>query len=100
MGAPCSKCSTPPTIQQGSARKCPCLFTRRYPDRLTSGLDRRRRQYGSMRPMPETTLTPDRLTPLATRVDAPRHVALVRVTHWLTTLCVVALLVSGFELVI
>jgi thiosulfate reductase cytochrome b subunit len=50
--------------------------------------------------MAETTLTVDRLTPLATRVDAPRHVALVRVTHWLTTLCVLALLVSGFELVI
>jgi len=33
-------------------------------------------------------------------VDAPRHSVLVRVTHWLTTLCVFALLVSGFEIVI
>jgi len=32
--------------------------------------------------------------------DTPRHSALVRVTHWLTTLCVFALLVSGFEIVI
>jgi thiosulfate reductase cytochrome b subunit len=29
-----------------------------------------------------------------------RHSALVRVTHWITTLCFFALLVSGFELVI
>jgi thiosulfate reductase cytochrome b subunit len=31
---------------------------------------------------------------------APRHSALVRVTHWITTLCFFALLVSGFEIVI
>src|ERR1700740_2063771 len=31
---------------------------------------------------------------------APRHSALVRVTHWITTLCFFALLVSGIELVI
>lgn len=31
---------------------------------------------------------------------APRHAALVRVTHWITALCFVALLVSGMELVI
>ena len=31
---------------------------------------------------------------------APRHSALVRVTHWITTLCFVALLVSGIEIVI
>jgi Ni,Fe-hydrogenase I cytochrome b subunit len=29
-----------------------------------------------------------------------RHSALVRVTHWITTLCFLALLVSGFEIVI
>src|SRR5579862_1219942 len=31
---------------------------------------------------------------------APRHSALVRVTHWITTLCFFALLVSGVEIVI
>ena len=31
---------------------------------------------------------------------APRHSALVRVTHWVTTLSFFALLVSGMELVI
>jgi thiosulfate reductase cytochrome b subunit len=36
---------------------------------------------------------------LATTVT-PRHSALVRVTHWITTLCFLALLVSGVEIVI
>src|SRR5262245_6847799 len=31
---------------------------------------------------------------------APRHTAMVRVTHWITTLCFLALLVSGIEIVI
>jgi thiosulfate reductase cytochrome b subunit len=31
---------------------------------------------------------------------SPRHSALVRVTHWITTLCFLALLVSGIEIVI
>jgi thiosulfate reductase cytochrome b subunit len=31
---------------------------------------------------------------------APRHSALIRVTHWITTLCFFALLVTGVELVI
>ena len=30
----------------------------------------------------------------------PRHSALVRVTHWITTLCFFALLVTGLEIVI
>src|SRR5438093_350870 len=30
----------------------------------------------------------------------PRHTAVVRVTHWVTTLCFFALLVSGIEIVI
>jgi thiosulfate reductase cytochrome b subunit len=33
-------------------------------------------------------------------VVASRHSALVRVTHWITALCFLALLVSGFEIVI
>jgi thiosulfate reductase cytochrome b subunit len=40
------------------------------------------------------------VTPIAVRADAPRHHAVVRVTHWLTALCFVALLVSGMEIVI
>jgi thiosulfate reductase cytochrome b subunit len=32
--------------------------------------------------------------------DSPRHSALVRVTHWLTTIAFFALLVSGLELVV
>src|SRR6202158_2979657 len=39
------------------------------------------------------------LTARDTKV-APRHSAVVRVTHWLTTLCFFALLVSGIEIVI
>src|SRR5947207_9435202 len=31
---------------------------------------------------------------------APRHSALVRITHWLTTVCFFALLLSGIEIVI
>jgi len=32
--------------------------------------------------------------------NAPRHSALVRITHWLSTVCVFALLVSGMEIVV
>ena len=34
------------------------------------------------------------------RTAAPRHSALVRITHWIATLCFLALLVSGIEIVI
>ena len=37
---------------------------------------------------------------IALAAAAPRHSALVRVTHWIITLCFVALLVSGAEIVI
>src|SRR5260221_1168483 len=50
--------------------------------------------------MAETASTVDQLTAVATRADAQRHAALVRVTHWLTTLCFLALLVSGLEIVV
>src|ERR1700704_2396547 len=50
--------------------------------------------------MAETAWGVDRLAAAATRADAPRHTALVRVTHWLTTVCFVALLVSGLEIVV
>lgn len=32
--------------------------------------------------------------------DAPRHSGLVRITHWLTTVCFLALLLSGIEILI
>jgi len=32
--------------------------------------------------------------------SAPRHTAIVRVTHWITTVCFLALLVSGIEILI
>ena len=50
--------------------------------------------------MAETAWSGDRLAAVATRTDAPRHTALVRVTHWLTTVCFLALLVSGLEIVV
>jgi thiosulfate reductase cytochrome b subunit len=50
--------------------------------------------------MAETALSVDRLPAVAARTDAPRHTALVRVTHWLTTVCFLALLVSGLEIVV
>jgi thiosulfate reductase cytochrome b subunit len=50
--------------------------------------------------MAESAWTVDRLTRAESRSDAPRHTALVRVTHWLTTLCFLALLVSGLEIVV
>jgi len=36
----------------------------------------------------------------AALAEAPRHAGVVRVTHWLTTLCFFALLVSGLEIVV
>jgi thiosulfate reductase cytochrome b subunit len=37
---------------------------------------------------------------LPATTDTPRHTAVVRATHWVTTLCFFALLVTGIELVI
>jgi len=39
----------------------------------------------------ETAWSVDQRTAVVTRIDAPRHTAIVRVTHWLTTLCFLAL---------
>ena len=50
--------------------------------------------------MAETTWGVDRLRADAASADTPRHTALVRVTHWLTTACFFALLVSGLEIVV
>jgi thiosulfate reductase cytochrome b subunit len=40
------------------------------------------------------------LTALPARTEAPRHSAVVRVTHWLTVVTFVALLISGGEIVV
>jgi len=48
----------------------------------------------------ETTWSVDRQVAVAASTTAPRHAALVRVTHWLTALCFLALLVSGLEIVV
>jgi thiosulfate reductase cytochrome b subunit len=37
---------------------------------------------------------------VTTTADAPRHSTLVRITHWLTTLSVLALLLSGIEIIV
>ena len=50
--------------------------------------------------MAETAWSVDRLAAVAARTDVPRHAALVRVTHWLTAVCFLALLVSGLEIVV
>lgn len=49
-------------------------------------------------PLPASVTTSASDVPSTTA--APRHSALVRVTHWITTLCFFALLISGFEIVI
>ena len=49
--------------------------------------------------MAETAWSVDPLPAVAAGTDAPCHTALVRVTHWLTTVCFLALLVSGLEIV-
>ncbi len=51
--------------------------------------------------MGDSVCVPDNLVSATAAVKvAPRHSALVRVTHWITTLCFFALLLSGSEIVI
>ena len=50
--------------------------------------------------MADTARALDGASSVPARATAPRHSALVRVTHWATTLCFLALLVSGLELVV
>src|SRR4051812_5977026 len=50
--------------------------------------------------MDGTAWSVERLAPVGSRAGAQRHAALVRVTHWLTTLCFLALLLSGLEIVV
>jgi len=50
--------------------------------------------------MPGTAWGADGVLPVAARATAPRHSAIVRVTHWITAVAFVALLVSGIEIII
>jgi thiosulfate reductase cytochrome b subunit len=50
--------------------------------------------------MADAAWVPGRASVTAAQADAPRHAAIVRVTHWLTTLCFFALLVTGVEILI
>jgi thiosulfate reductase cytochrome b subunit len=51
-------------------------------------------------PLPAEASVPSRVSTGSLAKPAPRHSALVRVTHWITTLCFFALLVTGIEIVI
>ena len=50
--------------------------------------------------MADSAWVPGLASVTAAKTNTPRHTAVVRVTHWITTLCFFALLVSGIELVI
>src|SRR5213080_2095496 len=50
--------------------------------------------------LPAETSIPSVVSTAPVTKLAPRHSALVRVTHWITTLCFFALLVTGIEIVI
>ena len=51
-------------------------------------------------PLPADASVPSRVSTASVKKLAPRHSALVRVTHWINTLCFFALLVTGIEIVI
>jgi len=48
----------------------------------------------------DSACVPGTASAVPTATVASRHSALVRITHWITALCFLALLVSGFEIVI
>src|SRR5271155_5943827 len=50
--------------------------------------------------VPLPTCVPSAASAVPATTATQRHSALVRVTHWITTLCFFALLISGFEIVI
>ena len=50
--------------------------------------------------LPAEASVPSRVSAAPVTKLAPRHSALVRVTHWITTLCFFALLLTGIEIVI
>src|SRR5580700_7292831 len=50
--------------------------------------------------MGDSACVPSSLSAVPAATVTPRHSALVRVTHWIATLCFFALLVTGAEIVI
>jgi thiosulfate reductase cytochrome b subunit len=50
--------------------------------------------------MGDATWVPSRAAAVSVPTTAPRHSVVVRVTHWISTLCFFALLVSGLEIVV
>jgi thiosulfate reductase cytochrome b subunit len=50
--------------------------------------------------MADAAWAPSLAAAVPAATTAPRHSALVRVTHWITTLCFFALLLSGVEIII
>src|SRR5215471_14273687 len=50
--------------------------------------------------LPAEASIPSAVSSSPTTKFSPRHSALVRVTHWITTLCFFALLVTGIEILI
>src|SRR6202040_890383 len=50
--------------------------------------------------LPAETRIPSAVSTAPVTKVAPRHSALVRVTHWITTICFLALLLTGIEIVI
>jgi thiosulfate reductase cytochrome b subunit len=50
--------------------------------------------------MADSAWSPSLAAAISATEDAPRHTLLVRITHWVTALCFLALLVSGIEILI
>ena len=50
--------------------------------------------------MADSVWIPSRASAVLAGTNTPRHTAIIRVTHWITTLCFFALLVRGIEIVI
>jgi thiosulfate reductase cytochrome b subunit len=50
--------------------------------------------------MSDSACVPTSVSAVQAKTDTARHSALVRVTHWITALCFIALVVSGFEVVV
>src|SRR6516162_3550409 len=49
---------------------------------------------------PSVVLVSERIVPASGRIARMRHSAVVRWTHWLTTISFLALLISGLEIVV
>lgn len=50
--------------------------------------------------MADSAWVPNLASAVPNTTATPRHTAVVRITHWITTICFIALLVSGAEIVI